>query len=315
MTIGHSLFRQTVVAINPSKTLIRRKDEMVWMGSCFVQNMEPFLTRFQYSALVNPLGVVFHPIVMLRLLEMNANEILEKSFEGQSVWKNYWLAATFSGSETSIANAITQAVQIRNVNIKKAGWLVLTMGTAFWYQHKQLGLVGKCHKQAGNLFEKRRSDLTEIVVQFKQTIENLRIGNPELKVILTVSPVRHTRDGLAENSVSKSILRLACLQLCEEVDQVFYFPAFEIVMDELRDYRFFGPDLVHPTEEAVAYIWSRFEEQFFSTEDRETNRQIQSYLKLKSHKPLVDFGFEFERWQQELDHQSAQISSRIELGF
>lgn len=288
---------------------------MLWMGSCFVQSMESFLSRFRFSALVNPFGVVFHPVVMARLLEMNSGEILEKSFEYQSVWKNYWLASTFSGSLQSITDAITRATEVRDLQLKKSSWLVLTLGTAFWYDHYQLGMVGKCHKQHSNLFAKKRSTVSEINQSLRLVIENLRLSNPDLKVILTVSPVRHTRDGLEQNSVSKSTLRLACSELCKELNQIYYFPAFEIVVDELRDYRFFGPDLVHPSEEAVAYIWSRFEDQFFSSDTRETNRRIQGYFDLSSHKPLVEFGLEYERWQQNLNQLSQQISMRIESGF
>lgn len=288
---------------------------MLWMGSCFVQSMQPFLSRFRFSALVNPFGVVFHPIVMARLLEMNSEGILEKSFEHQSVWKNYWLASTFSGTRQSITEAISQATDHRDSQLKKSSWLVLTLGTAFWYNHFQLGMVGKCHKQPSDFFAKKRSRVSEIRVALGLVIENLRQIRPDLKVILTVSPVRHTRDGLEQNSVSKSTLRLACNELCEDLSQVFYFPAFEIVVDELRDYRFFGSDLVHPTEEAVAYIWSRFEHQFFSAETRETNRLLQGYFDLNAHKPLVGFGLEYERWQQNLSQLSQQISRRIEGGF
>lgn len=315
MPNDHPLFRATRVEISPAETSISRQDSMLWMGSCFVESMAPFLSECQFQACVNPMGVVFHPAVLTRLLQLTESDLDLNSFESQGVWKNYWVGAHFSGTKEDLQLHLQRAIAKRNEALSNAKWLVITWGTAFWYDHQSLGMVGKCHKQPSSSFEKKCSKPEDILLVFNEFLANQRSINPDLKVILTVSPVRHTRDTLVLNSVSKSTLRLAAQWAMEQNTGVFYFPSYELVMDELRDYRFFESDLVHPNKEAVDYIWARFEDQFFSPEIRQTNQLIRSFNQGKAHQPFAKFGNEYHRWQEDQKKKQTEIDRRLAEGF
>jgi hypothetical protein len=188
----------------------------------------------------------------------------------------------------------------------------MTWGTAFWYEHKAIGLVGKCHKFPQTLFQKRISTVEEIVECWKVQIEKLRFLNPDLKVILTLSPVRHTRDTLEGNAVSKSTLRLAIHKLSQKFDFVFYFPAYEIVMDELREYRFFEKDMIHPSKEAVGYIWAQFSNQFLDQEEQKTNLLIQSLELEETHKSNVNYGLDYEKFRAALEIKKELVAEKLQ---
>jgi hypothetical protein len=309
----HPLFKTTKVNSPSSTQSIFRKESMLWMGSCFVESMAEYLGKFHYQALINPYGVVFHPLVLETILDSYLPEMLEANFKKDGVWLNYWLGAPFAGkTENVLSQKITNAyVQIQK-KIETIDWLVMTWGTAFWYEHEEHGMVGKCHKMPQTLFQKRLSSVEEIVETWTMLIRKLKFSNPNLKVILTLSPVRHTRDTLEGNAVSKSTLRLAIHQLCKEFDFVFYFPAYEIVMDELRDYRFFEKDLIHPSKEAVAYIWEKFSYQYLDQEEQKTNLLIQSLELEETHKSNVNYGLDYEKFRSALEVKMELVAEKLQ---
>jgi hypothetical protein len=310
----HPLFKTTRVNALPSQSYILRKESMLWMGSCFVESMSEYLKRFQYQALVNPYGVVFHPLVLQRLLDFGLAELSQTNFEKDGVWQNFMLGAPFVGKiENELNRKIGIAYAQIQEKVKSIDWLVMTWGTAFWYEHEEYGMVGKCHKFPQTRFKKRLSNVDEIVKNWSIKIKKLRSLNKELKIILTVSPVRHTRDTLEGNSVSKSTLRLAIQQLTEQFDFVHYFPAYEIVIDELRDYRFFEKDLIHPNKEAVGYIWEQFSKQFLDANEQKTNFQIQSIELEESHKSNVNYGIDFEKFKYALESKRKFISEKLQV--
>jgi hypothetical protein len=309
-------FRRTAVRLTESAVRIKRSDSMLWMGSCFVESLSPFLTQFGYKIKPNPMGVVFHPLVIRQLLQMTESEFQSHSFEKDGVWQNYWLGHPFHGRNRSeLENQIRDARQEIQNTLQNSNWLVMTWGTAFWYDHKELGMVGKCHKQQQSVFAKRRSNPDEIVALWKEEILRIRQQNPMIKILLTLSPVRHTRDGLEENAVSKSALRVAIQTLTEEVQDVYYFPAYEIMLDELRDYRFYDRDLIHPNSEAVSYIWNRFSSQWLDPEEVKQNDLIREVLQLENHRPLIPYGKEFDTWKSVLEKKKAGLKSVLPSGF
>jgi hypothetical protein len=307
-----SAFRFTQVKISPAETRILRKDPMVWLGSCFVESFAPFLSDYRYKAETNPFGVVFHPLVLEKLIAAGVEDFKPYNFEKEGVWLNYLLGTPFAAqSQEELEEKIATVVLATQEKLKGASWLVMTWGTAFWYEHTELGRVGKCHKQPGQLFAKKRSSPEEIAEVWTRRIHKMREQNPELRILLTLSPVRHTRDGLEENALSKATLRLAIAKVQESLPGVYYFPSFEIVVDELRDYRFFKSDLVHPSEEAVEYIWEKFSTAWFDPEEVITNQKIRELRQLESHRPLVPYGGEFERWKYSLDQKREEVGSRL----
>ena len=262
------------------------------------------------------MGVVFHPLVIRQLLQMTEPEFLSHSFEKDGVWQNYWLGHPFHGRhQEELNHQIRQAhVQLQE-SLQKSSWLVMTWGTAFWYDHQTLGMVGKCHKQPQSGFTKKRSNPAELVALWKEEILRLREQNPTLKILLTLSPVRHTRDGLEENAVSKSALRVAIQQLQEELPEVYYFPAYEMMLDELRDYRFYDRDLIHPNAEAVSHIWNRFSALWLDPEEVKQNELIREVLQLENHRPLISYGKEFDTWQAVLEKKKAGLKSVLPSSF
>jgi len=289
---------------------------MLWIGSCFVESLLPFLKRYKYEALSNPMGVVFHPLVIRRLLQMTETDFQSHTFQKEGVWLNYWLGHPFHGQNSEeLTNQIRDSRFQLQEALRNSSWLVMTWGTAFWYYHQALGMVGKCHKQPQSLFEKRRCSNEELVTSWKEEIHRLRQQNPGIKILLTLSPVRHTRDGLEENAVSKSALRVAIQQLTEELPDVYYFPAYEIMLDELREYRFYDRDLIHPGPEAIAYIWDRFSTQFLDPEEVKQNYLMQELHQLEHHRPFIEYGKEFETWKIVMETKKARLKSLLPSGF
>lgn len=306
------LFRTTPVVVSGSDLRIKRNETMLWMGSCFVESMATFLQQFRYKAEINPLGVVFHPLVLEKLLGLSTEDFRPFHFEKSGVWLNYLLGNPFvAQSPEQLDELIAEAAAKTRTALASADWLVMTWGTAYWYSHTALGMVGKCHKQPNLLFEKKRSSPEEISAVWIRKTEQLRAINPGLKVLITLSPVRHTRDGLPENALSKACLRLAIEQVVLATNQVCYFPAFEMVMDELRDYRFFEPDLVHPNKEAISYLWKRFSDQFLEPGQVKTNQAMLDLHQLKNHRPVASFGNEFQAWKSAIARKTTEVEAQL----
>jgi hypothetical protein len=314
MANEHPLFRTTRVSSLPCKKSIFRKEKMLWMGSCFVESMTPFIQKYEYQALINPFGVIFHPLVLEKVLFSTYEELVEMNFERNGVWQNFWLGAPFAGkSNQELSKKISTAVDLTKNRLYDSNWLIFTWGTSFWYQHKTLGMVGKCHKIPQENFRKKISEVEELVGIWEKRIETLKIKNPDLKIIFTLSPVRHTRDTLEGNTISKSTLRLAIEKLRNRFDFVFYFPAYELVIDELRDYRFFEKDLIHPNKEAIEYIWEQFSHQFFPKEEQKTNEMLNHFWVFNSHSPNVNYGDEFELQIDQKERLQSEINERLLL--
>jgi hypothetical protein len=172
--------------------------------------------------------------------------------------------------------------------LKETDYLFITFGSAFFYHHIQLNEpVANCHKQAGNLFEKRLLTVEEITEKYSALIAHLKSFNPKLKIIFTVSPVKYFKDGVIENNISKSTLLLSAHQLVKQFDNCYYFPAFELVNDDLRDYRFYKEDLAHPNDLAIDYVWNKFSDCFFNKQTLLLNKQIHALNLALNHRKLI----------------------------
>jgi lysophospholipase L1-like esterase len=196
--------------------------------------------------------------------------------EREGVFVHYKAHSDVKGATVAELEAnYTQQLLLLHHSLKKASHLVLTLGTAWLYSHRELGKVANCHKQPAALFEKKLSSLEELETGLRPVLRMLTQLHPNLQIILTLSPVRHTKEGISENQLSKSLLRVLCAQLEQQLEAVTYFPAYEILVDELRDYRFYKSDLVHPSEEAENYIWEKWQQFSFGTETQQKVAEIQ----------------------------------------
>ncbi len=258
---------------------ITHASKVVSLGSCFAQTIGSKMKAAKFDVLVNPFGTLFHPLNLSDLLkqaisaaQMDPDGVVER----EGVFVHYGAHSDVKGgTRTELEENYTCQMLALHHSLKEATHLVLTLGTAWIYQHKEFGRVANCHKQAAALFEKKISSLDELALELESGLEMLLLHNPNLKIILTLSPVRHTKEGVSENQLSKSLLRVLCAQLEQHNEAVTYYPAYEIMIDELRDYRFYKSDLVHPSEEAENYIWEKWQQFSFSQETRQKVVEIQ----------------------------------------
>ena len=258
---------------------ITHASKVVSLGSCFAQTIGSKMQAAKFDLLVNPFGTLFHPLNLADLLkqaisaaQMDPAGVVER----EGVFVHYAAHSDVKGgTRTELEENYTCQMLALHHSLKEATHLVLTLGTAWIYQHKEFGRVANCHKQPAVLFEKKLSSLEELEMGLRPVLKLLTELNPNLKIILTLSPVRHTKEGISENQLSKSLLRVLCAQLEQQLEAATYFPAYEILVDELRDYRFYKSDLVHPSEEAENYIWEKWQQFSFSQETRQKVVEIQ----------------------------------------
>ncbi len=258
---------------------ISHSSKVVSLGSCFAQTIGERMQAAKFEVLINPFGTLFHPLNLADLLQkaipptqMNSAGIVER----EGVFVHYGAHSDVKGATpTELEENFSRQMLRLHHSLKKASHLVLTLGTAWLYSHRDFGKVANCHKQPAALFEKKLSSLEELENGLRPVLRMLTQLHPNLQIILTLSPVRHTKEGIAENQLSKSLLRVLCAQLEQQLEAVTYFPAYEILIDELRDYRFYKSDLVHPSEEAENYIWEKWQQFSFSPETQQKVAEIQ----------------------------------------
>lgn len=290
------------------------------IGSCFSENMGDQLKSYKFHTDANPSGILFNPFSIASALEnylseekTNNNTIIEKSGE-------YFSFLHHSAIKSNSAEELIERLNSINSNsknsLKEADVLIITLGTAFYYFHKQLNTcVANCHKQASDIFEKRMATVEEIVNQFNSIIKQLNELNSRLKIIFTVSPVKYLKDGLIENNLSKSTLLLSVHQLLKN-NNCFYFPAYELVNDDLRDYRFYKEDMAHPNDQAIKYIWEKFSETYFSNKTITLNEKIKQLNLALSHRLMhnhTEENLKFEKHIHSLREEIINLEPSLKL--
>jgi hypothetical protein len=265
---------------------IEHGTKIVLMGSCFSDELHPYFTNAGFEVLSNPFGTLFHPVVIADEIEnsIDGNNELDICKRGDE-----YLSWSASGSIVeSSKESLVNSIKARRNNLKHflegKTVLIITLGTAWGYRHKELNkIVGNCHKAEQSTFEKELTSLEVLQDRYNKLSEKLKHYNPDLKVIFTVSPVRHKRDGLVGNNRSKARL----IELLHSLN-FSYFPSYEIVLDELRDYRFYKEDLVHPNKSAVSVVWDRLSEVLFSSECQNVVKEVTRVNAMRDHRPLND---------------------------
>lgn len=303
--------------------------KVVSLGSCFAQTIGSKMQAAKFDVLVNPFGTLFHPLNLADLLsqalvqgQMDPSGVVER----EGIFVHYAAHSDVKGgSQAELEACYNQQILRLHHALKEASHLVLTLGTAWIYTHREYRRVANCHKQPAALFEKKLSSLEELEKGLKPVVRLLTHTHPNLKIILTLSPVRHNKEGVSENQLSKSLLRVLCAQLEQHIEAVTYFPAYEILVDELRDYRFYKSDLVHPSEEAENYIWEKWQQFSFGPETQQKVAEIQKIqleLAHRSFNPdseahrmfLQNLLGKLERMQGEVDfsEEIQDVKSRLQ---
>jgi lysophospholipase L1-like esterase len=271
---------------------ITHEKRLMLVGSCFTEHIGNRLTERKFVCNVNPFGIVYNPASIAdALLCLCAGEALYKEtdlFENQGLWHSWDHHGDFSKPDISETLAgINQAFLQAQNDLKQADILFLTLGTAdLFYLLENNRVVANNHKMPAAFFGQKRLPVAEILAQMDEAFKKIREINPKLDIILTVSPVRHLRNGMVENQRSKAVLLLACAEICANLPYTHYFPAYELLLDDLRDYRFYADDMVHPNETAVEYIWQYFSTHYFPEATRTLNRDIEKILAAVRHRPF-----------------------------
>ena len=259
----------TPLKTSKSEIEIDSQSKLLTMGSCFSDNIGNKLEAHQFNALVNPYGTVFNPISLSKLLDRSMNktliEIAEIDTHGERSFHYDFHSSFDSTNPDSVVSSINESINLTSEYINNTDILILTFGTSIAYRKlSDHELVSNCHKVPNKQFERIFIPIDEMVSTVSQSIEQFLHKRPNLRVVITVSPVRHTKEGLIDNLRSKSRLIETCHLLSEQFKTVEYFPSYEIMIDELRDYRYYDADMIHPSPLAVDMIWKTFMDTYFS---------------------------------------------------
>jgi len=277
------LFTHFKTTEKPSLTL-SHKDKVVLLGSCFSENMKKHFELAGFHCNSNPFGVIYNPISIAHLLQLVASNqsLPKKSILNQFPEISSLLTHSLfrESNEKELQKAFTLQSERLNQSPKT---FIISLGTAWVYTHLETGYqVANCHKIEARAFRKQLLSQKEVNESLSHVYNAIITMNPKNKVIFTLSPVRHLKDGFIENQMSKALLHLGIQNLLQK-HEASYFPAYEIVMDELRDYRFYKEDLVHPNAQAVKHIWSIFSSFYFAETTQQINKKVEAYHQLKNH--------------------------------
>ncbi len=275
--------------ISPHKIDLR--DSILALGSCFVQNIGKKFEVYKFQININPFGTLFNPLTIFKLINQAAlNMVIDSKgiVESKGVFHHYDLHSDLSKlKKDDLLEHANFSLKHIGAQLPQTSIIIYTFGTSFVYELKETGeIVANCHKVPSNNFNRRLLTIEEIVQAFEANYANVKGTNPYARFILTVSPVRHQKDSFEQNNVSKSILRLACEQMVSKFDDVEYFPAFEIMMDELRDYRFYAEDMLHPSPLASDYIWQKFQDVYFDDKQKQFILKWDKIRSALAHKPF-----------------------------
>lgn len=281
----------TRVSIAEPVLRLEHQHPVMFLGSCFATSIGARFEKHKFPTYVNPFGVIYNPYSVARAISfLISDNPLSKDalIEHDGMWHSFYHHSTFSDqTKEACLQKIEDTRESASEFLRSAEWLFITFGTSWVYEHQATNqVVSNCHKIPASAFNRYRLNVDEIVTQYKELLVKLSVFNPALKVVFTVSPVRHWKDGAHGNQLSKSVLLLAVEQLCEWFDFASYFPSYEIVMDELRDYRFYASDMLHMSDQTVEYIWQRVGEKIMSRDAVKLVKKVGEISKAVEHKPF-----------------------------
>lgn len=266
-------------------------DKIFVIGSCFTEHIGGRLKQFKFSVLQNPNGILFDPLSVCRSLKSYIHHKqyqLHDLFYLNEMWQSWQHHSVFSGmNQDQVIHNINRSQQQAHEFLQQSDWLIITLGSAFHYQLNETGEpVANCHRAPAQWFQKHLLDIDQIAAALDQCINHLFEFNRNIKVILTISPVRHIRDGVVENNRSKARLIEVVHHLVNKHDRLYYFPAYELVIDVLRDYRFYDIDLVHPNYAATEYVFEKFSSHYIEPDTLELMSEVKNIITAYRHVPF-----------------------------
>lgn len=290
---------QTEIKIQPLEQTISYGDGLLFLGSCFADEVGGICRGLGFDALVNPFGVLYNPASILRSVERLhsgnpfCHEEVVQVGEGQYCTFSH-NTAFWNRSEDALLEQVNQSLAEAHTHFLKSKWIIVSLGTSWVFQDKETHkVVSNCHKLPAARFERIFMPVEQSVQYLSEIIQQ----HPEKRFIFTVSPLRHMKDGLHENQLSKAALFLAVNEVCKSFGNAHYFPAYEILLDELRDYRFYKEDMVHPTEQAVRYIWERFVDFAIDPKEKPAMKAAAELKQMLQHRPLFPESKAFQKFE------------------
>ena len=289
--------------------------QILCIGSCFAEHLHTYLQRRKYSTFLNPCGITYNAHSILKSIQYAIGKLkvdAHKIAEYNGIYSHPDFHSCFSApSMEEVLENIRLHLEQATSYIK-SDVVILSLGTAFAYHEMETDdIVNNCHKHPGSLFEKKLMTVAEVTESLNEAVALLKRLNPDVKIVGTVSPVRHLRDGMINNNRSKSILNLAL----HSVSEILYFPSYELLLDDLRDYRFYDRDFVHPSDEAVDYILSFFEGQFLSEVEVHLRNQVVQIQKDLDHRAFFPDSEQHQNFLRKLIEKMQAIQDNNPVDF
>jgi len=305
----------TEIPLSKSNNLIDYSSQLLLLGSCFSENIGAKLEYYKFQGLQNPFGILFHPLAIERLIEKSVNQELfteEDVFNENEQWHSFDAHSSLSNpSKEQIITDLNNAISRTSTQVNTASHIIITLGTAWVYRKTSSNkVVANCHKVPQSNFTKELLSVEEVVKSLKRVITFVQSVNPTVQFIFTVSPIRHLKDGFLENQRSKAHLIAAIHQVLNE-DRVSYFPSYELMMDELRDYRFYAKDMIHPNETGIEYIWEKFVEVWLASNTSSTMKKIEKVQKGMLHKPFNENSDQHQKFLVKLNVLKSEIQTEF----
>lgn len=269
---------------------IEHQHQLFLAGSCFTEQIGAKLTNYKFKTIENPNGILFNPISISEniISYINQKEYAKDDlFLHNEIWGSWNHHTKFSDvSQTNALEKINHSQKAAYEFLKNADWLIITLGSSYVYELENNRVVANCHKVPTDKFNKKLLSALEVEAAMGEMIEKLKVFNPTIKIIFTISPVRHLRDGFVENNRSKANLITAIHELVAAFENCFYFPSYELIIDDLRDYRFYAEDMVHPNYQATQYVWEKFTTACIDEKSLLIMKEISIIIAAKNHRPF-----------------------------
>jgi hypothetical protein len=307
---------QTNIPLEAAFPQIDYGSDVLLLGSCFTANIGGKLDYFKFRNKQNPFGIIFHPIAIHRLIDKaNSGKMFTEKelFQQQGLWHSLQVHSLIHHSDKQFyLDMLNDLLVNLKQAIETASHIIITYGTAWGYRH--LGsdaIVANCHKVPQKEFHKELSTVEAIAGSLRASLNAIRSVNDKVTIILTVSPVRHIKDGFVENSRSKAHLIAAVHQVISETEGLNYFPAYEIMMDELRDYRFYSEDMLHPNDTAITLIWEKFTAVWISAQTNTLRQEIAEIQLAMQHRPFNPESQEHQKFLALLQDKKAAVQKKL----
>jgi len=281
---------RTAIKLQPENNSIDYNSSLLLLGSCFSENMEDKFDFFKFDQYTNPFGIIFQPKAIEKALFNCVDQkeyFKEDLIQHGDIWLSLHHHSKFNNRDPKLVlHDINKHIDQGYKTLKRASHIIITLGTSWAYRWKEDdSFVANCHKIPQANFKKELLSSEQILQSLQNMVRKVQSLNKDVKFIFTVSPVRHLKDGFVENNLSKALLLKAIHEITDD-SNIYYFPSYEIMMDDLRDYRFYKRDLVHPNEEAVDYIWDLFKNTWISEKASEAMQEIEEIQRALGHKPF-----------------------------